>query len=279
MRVMDFNKFVAAREDVLFAREKGLQKPWTKDPILQAYRFCNVQREDDTVTRWIAQNWRDTNADHPDLFFAMAVARFINWPDTLQAIGFPLPWHPKRTLARVQDRAARGEKTWTGAYIVSTNGTSVKKDEYVIFSVLHPLYLARTKLRPRVGDTLATFAARLQSMNGFKGFMTGQVIADVKYAKGSPLRAAEDWDTWAASGPGSRRGLNRVIKRNVDAPWVENVWHGTLLQLRAQLNDLRQLSGRAVLHAQDVQNCLCEFDKYERVRLGEGKPRSRYNGT
>jgi hypothetical protein len=30
------------------------------------------------------------------------------------------------------------------------------------------------------------------------------------------------------------------------------------------------------LHAQDIQNCLCEFDKYERVRLGEGTPKQLY---
>ncbi len=29
------------------------------------------------------------------------------------------------------------------------------------------------------------------------------------------------------------------------------------------------------LHAQDLQNCLCEFDKWMRVRLGEGKPKRR----
>ena len=33
-----------------------------------------------------------------------------------------------------------------------------------------------------------------------------------------------------------------------------------------------------MIHAQDLQNCLCEFDKYERVRLNEGRPRSNYPG-
>jgi hypothetical protein len=32
-------------------------------------------------------------------------------------------------------------------------------------------------------------------------------------------------------------------------------------------------------HLQDVQNCLCEFDKYERVKYGQGKPRSSYPGA
>ena len=32
------------------------------------------------------------------------------------------------------------------------------------------------------------------------------------------------------------------------------------------------------LHAQDRQSILCEFDKYERVRLNEGNPRRRFHG-
>ena len=31
-----------------------------------------------------------------------------------------------------------------------------------------------------------------------------------------------------------------------------------------------------VLEMRDIEHCLCEFDKYERVRLGQGKPRAKY---
>jgi hypothetical protein len=30
------------------------------------------------------------------------------------------------------------------------------------------------------------------------------------------------------------------------------------------------------LEMRDIEHSLCEFDKYERVRLGQGKPRSKY---
>ncbi len=30
------------------------------------------------------------------------------------------------------------------------------------------------------------------------------------------------------------------------------------------------------LELRDIEHSLCEFDKYERVRLGEGRPRSMY---
>mgnify|MGYP005994584353 CR=1 FL=1 len=30
------------------------------------------------------------------------------------------------------------------------------------------------------------------------------------------------------------------------------------------------------LEMRDIEHCLCEFDKYERVRLGQGRPRAKY---
>ena len=32
-------------------------------------------------------------------------------------------------------------------------------------------------------------------------------------------------------------------------------------------------------HAQDVQNMLCEYDKLQRVRLGEGRPKQLFPGA
>ena len=30
------------------------------------------------------------------------------------------------------------------------------------------------------------------------------------------------------------------------------------------------------LEMREIEHCLCEFDKYERARLGEGRPRAKY---
>src|SRR5262245_42081973 len=78
--------FIRERERVRSRRAKGKPWPWTDNPILREYRFCNVRREDDAVTRWIAEHWRAPNADDPDIAFAMVVARFINNPETLAEV-------------------------------------------------------------------------------------------------------------------------------------------------------------------------------------------------
>ena len=111
---------------------------------------------------------------------------------------------------------------------------------------------------------------------GMGSFLAAQVICDLKYVE--PLRSADDWRTWAASGKGSLRGLNRVMGHDKGRSWTEHEWFRRLHALHAEIGPLVRASKMPPIHAQDLQNCLCEFDKYERTRLGEGKPRCRYAG-
>src|SRR3990167_2039864 len=67
------------------------EKPWTTDPILRSYRFCNVYRELDAVTIWLRQTWREPHAEDPMLWFAMVMARFLNNPESLSSVGYPSP--------------------------------------------------------------------------------------------------------------------------------------------------------------------------------------------
>ncbi|HZK91572.1 MAG TPA: nucleotide kinase domain-containing protein [Stellaceae bacterium] len=269
--------WIIEREAIRRRRAAGAPPPWTDDPILRAWSFCNVRREDDRVTHWVAENWRGPHADDPDLFFAMCVARFVNWPNTLTEIGFPIPWDPDRFLSVMAARRDRGEKLYGDAYMIRADpqGTGGDKASYQAAKVFRPLWLARERMRPREKMTLAEFNGMLARFHGLGGgFMSAQVVADMKYVE--PLRSAFDWVTFAASGPGSRRGLNRVLDRPVDARWDEYRWLTKLRQLRETISPRLDEIGLGDLHAQDIQNCLCEFDKYERVRLDEGRPKRRF---
>lgn len=273
MRTNDLFRFIYERYKIALKKRAGKPKPWTDDKILQQYRFCNVFREWDKVTVWIAENWRDNHKAEPDLWFAMCVARFVNWPDSLEKIGFPIPWDPAKFRQALRSRAEANEKVFTGAYIIPANGPKIS---YVANEILSPVWARRNDIRPVMGDSLDRFFIKLHAFKGFGTFMTAQVIADLKYVE--PLKSASDWFGWAASGPGSRRGLNRVMGYSKHQRWNEDKWRAELTQLRHSINPLVSQAEMPVLHAQDLQNCLCEFDKYERVRLGEGRPRSKYPG-
>jgi hypothetical protein len=101
--------FVAERETIRIKRAENSPWPWTTDPILQTYSFCNVRREDDKTTKWIARNFREPHAGEPDLWFATVVARLVNLIGTLAALGFPVPWDPNWFLDVM---AARGKERY-----------------------------------------------------------------------------------------------------------------------------------------------------------------------
>lgn len=271
-----FYHWITEREKCRVGREQNLPKPWTTDPILQSYRFCNVRREDDKVTKWIRVNWREPFDGHPNMAFAMCFARLFNLPDTLQAIGFPTTppsmfgmWK-EEVRARLHRRREDGLKLFNGAYIVSTNGRSMDKVDYLLDIVLSPIWY---KLRPTKEDeTLESYHAALMEFDGMGSFMAGQVIADLKYTR--VLCNALDWDSWAPIGPGSRRGLNRYHGRPISAA----IGTKQVLEELAVLQYAVQQRCGLALPVHDIQNCCCEYDKYVRVVTGEGKPKSLYNG-
>ena len=270
--------WIHEREAIRAKKDAGEPGPWTEDPILLNYRFCNVHREDDKVTRWIAEHWRKPYASDPNLWFWMLIARLINLPASLAVLPPPQPkWNPKKDFVTpLKRRRDHEEKTvFNAAYIVSTNGRAVDKLDYLAEEVLAPAWEARRVVAPSGLATLASFAERLRSLNGVAGFMAGQVVADMKYV--APLRSAPDWESFAISGPGSRRGLNRIFGRPTAQPWKEPEWLDMLGELRDWIaTESSDVDALCEIHNQDLQNCLCEFDKWSRAANGEGKPKHIY---
>lgn len=262
-RIKAFNTFVEERENIRIKKEAGKPRPWTDDPILQDFKFCNVHREDDRTTRWITLNWRTPHIDDPDLWFAMVIARrTLNWPPSMDVLGYPVPWDPKNFVELMKAREASGMKSYDTAYQLLVQGQKGNKAEMMVKHILDPLWAARADVRPRPGDTLRAFHDRLSAFKYMGHFYTGQVIADLKYAQ---MRNATDWQSFAVPGPGSERGLNRVMGRDKNAPWREDNWQSNLSTLHALTTTM--------MHAQDLQNCLCEYDKYVRITNQEGRVR------
>ena len=267
-------EFACERHSIWVQREQKQKPPWTDDPILRDYRFTNVFRELDRVTIWIHEHWLYPHAKAEDLWFAICVARLLNLPDCLQELGAPLSWNHKRFVRVLNERKKRGDRVFNAAYIVSTNGIAQDKIEYLAESVLDSLWINRKFLRPKNGDSLGGWHMVLGQMQGFGSFMTAQVIADMKHVE--PLKQAVDWNTFAASGPGSRRGLNYVLGRERKAPWTEDDWRLALLRLYNEIRPMFQEKGLPDLDAQNLQNLLCEWSKYWRAATEGKMPKQKY---
>lgn len=285
--------WVRERESVRLKKEAGELTPWTDDPILRAYRFCCVRREDDRVTTWVRERVRDRFADHPDLWFMLCLARIVNWPDTLvELLSRPGAWpgHEGFSLellgAALEGRAARGDKVFTGAYIVSAPSIKgTKKTTFVAHRTLGALWRDREKLAPlfapdrpdpvnvdeRRINTLRSAHRALTRYDGWGPFLAYQAVVDMRFCR-NLLAAAPDVPTWAAAGPGTVRGLHRAHGRAISAALSQERALGEMLPIFEACERVTGVS----IDLSDVPNLLCETDKYLRVKRGEGAPRARY---
>ncbi len=253
------------------------QPYWTDDPILRAYRFCNVRREDDRVTVWVRQHIREPYADHPYLWLMLCIARQINWPDTLEDLIFNGAWpdrdifDPREMTIVLNRRKDRGDKVYTGAYMISAPATKGQdKQAYIAETVIGDLWKRRDTFARWDGATLQRTHERITRSNGWGQFMAYQAVVDMRFT--ALLDNAEDRLTWAAAGPGTIRGLNRLHGRKVDAALSQGQ---ALSEMRAIYKVVQQETDVA-MDFSDVPNILCETDKYLRVKNGEGKPRALY---
>jgi hypothetical protein len=267
-----FMYWIRERESIRKKRNIGVPKPWTDDPILQQYRFCNVRRMDDRVSDWLLKKWYRPYRDHPNIVPAVVLARLLNRIETLEEIGFPRVWSPDRLLRKLQRRVDRGEKCFSAAYIV-TGGLGGTKIEQVVHKMVHPVFLARKRLE--LGKTLKGSHEQMMQFKGLSSFTAGQVVMDLRWAMSGRWR---DRMTWAPKGPGSTRGINRYMGRELKTKIKQEQFLEELSVVIADAKRELPMATTERLEAMDYQNCLCEFDKYERAAKGPGRMKRRYDG-
>lgn len=280
--------FLLEREHVRHERDAGAPRPWTEDRILQTYRFCNVRRRDDRVSKWVIDHIIEPYKHNSNLWFMLCCARWINWPPTLQGLMDEGLWPVNHFDAEafgdyIDRRVDSGVKSWTGAYLITARQLpeGMGKGRWIAKAMLEPLtqeyvWHERVWLKDfflQDGITVENAIQAFKGAYGFGTFMTGQVVADLTY---SPLLCdAPDLYTYAPIGPGSTRGLNRIYERGLDKPISQAQFNDELRYVADEVEAQIDLgSPRLTLH--DWQNCMCEFDKYMRVYNGTGRPRSTY---
>lgn len=259
------NKFwywITEREAVRQRRQSGAPRPWSSDPIFQIQHFCNVRREDDRVTKEVHAIIRGCGVPVDELPYWYTIARMFNKPETLRhALS---TWcsgaHWSTRLKRLR---AEGHKLFHTAYVVSTCGKSMDKVDYVGSVALAVQALGV----PRVG--LQRAFNELVKVDGLGSFMAGQIVADLRnspYLEPDP----DEGKMWCVPGPGSIKGL-KYIFRNFSARHFTSYIEELYLQMPEEIR-------RMGIHAQDLQNCLCEFSKYMRIYNNEGGRRRPFRG-
>lgn len=299
MRPIDrFFFFARRRYGILLQRRAGRPAPWTTDPILGQFRFCNIFREDDTTTIWIRRHiTREAYGDR--LLGAMVIARWFNRISTLERLLLPTGDETVDPLTdllynwgdtdewrtAVRERLADVKPLVTGAYIVKTPAGMTKLEGLLecLGNVLpHAIELQGTIVANSPRMSLETVTDMLVAFPYIGPFIAYEVVTDLRH---SILSSAPDIMRWASPGPGCTRGINRMLSlydtngelNRGRARDIERL-QATMREILTQSRDPRhwQLDWPR-WEMREVEHTLCEWDKYERTRLGEGTPKQRYS--
>lgn len=280
--------WINERHSIYLKKQAGEKFPWTSDPILSEYSFCNVFRELDRVTIWLRQNWREPYADHPNLWFAMVIARHFNWPPSLQEISFPdfktddefEEWKETAIVA-LEKRQQEGHKIYTGAYMIRADAAlpDQSKIRYSFNLVLTPVWNSWKAIANDPKKTPFTSIENatelLSTFYGFGGFTAFETMTDLRHTK--YLCNAHDIYTFANPGPGAVRGLNRVFGR----PYKEMVNRKqAIAEMQFLLAQAPKYLAKHIpqpIEMREIENALCECDKFLRVKNGEGRPRAKFS--
>ncbi len=269
--------WMAERERIFVARSSGAATPWTGDPILAQFRFCNVRREDDAATRWFRESVRGPLAeDGAAVLAATLIFRWFNRPEVgqrlLEAGAFERGRWPRAGIEAALRKA--GPPWTTGAYRI---GSPRGRDKLAgLCDMVEAALPAVPALAAAIqGDgTLEGAHRELERTVAYLGpFSAYEVVCDLRHT--CLLRAAPDVCTWGHAGPGARRGLNRLHGRPVVARLAQTQALG---EMRALLARARQRRWPWSLEMREIEGALCEYDKHERaaaaLRRGE-RPRLR----
>lgn len=285
-----FFTYARKRHTITLRRASGLpREEWTDDPILKKYRFTSVFRELDKTTVWFREHVRDPLRNDSEVLLATVVFRMLNRITTGEAI-FCQPDLEGRTAFDkfLETKDARhlrrdiisliGKKGpfCTGAYIITSPPGFSKLDG--MMKVLQDFHKKsdwkdKAEIWSKEICTLQNAWEWFKEQPWLGTFHSYEIVTDLRWTK--LLENSTDKMIWANIGPGCRRGLNRIQGR--DKQDKNTSTDELLLELRSLLecskseNYWPQDWGSWELR--DGEHQTCEFDKYERVRLGEGRPR------
>lgn len=307
--IEDYVQLAWERHRIYVLKELGAPKPWTSDPILQHYYFCNVFRRLDKTTKWICKHIIEPNENNPRLWAWIILARYISRISTLERIVKESDWSLNKARGILREMQVHNEKIVTSAFVVNSISSSGPSDKvtYLYRTIAHYMqnYEMDTLLREETFNNSAYNL--LRSASGVGAFMAYQYITDFKYTKRYLSRTTDDM-CWIVLGLGAVRGLNRMLGRGpiknriensaalaykIHAYWTTHASHDDIeKEKHYTLQKYSELVGRdptaeeqnkihneyshfTNINLFDVQHWLCEYDKYCRG----GSKKRRYAGV
>lgn len=267
-------KFAYERQKAFEARVAGKPAPWSDDPIIQEYKFCNVYRAADRVSQFmirdICYNPEKTNA--VDRLFQIIAFRIFSNIETWLLLKNKLGQSPtldnlangsfEEALNQIKNEIG---KLYTGAFILCATDAYGRKLKHLNHVELLKDMFLNQSLGEKIlkANSLEEIYLLIHTFPLMGNFMSYQIAIDLNYSEF--VNFSED--NFTKAGPGALRGIKKIFQdRNGLSAEEIIMWMVDNQETEfARLNyKFSGLYGRR-LHAIDCQNIFCETDKYCRV--------------
>jgi hypothetical protein len=244
--------------------------PWTVDEIMQKWHFCNVFREQDAVTKWCRQNLFVESASDTELWMRAVIAREFNNPAFLHFLG-PMT---RKNLDTIQEKVV----AWRGMGKILYNGQAYTRFDVPAAGInltdkLYCILRDEKDLMDAFKSGLEASWAKFMEYNGIGKFISYEIVTDLRHTR--LLNNSPDIWTWANVGPGSERGLLRLLKADIHGYIPKDQGVVMMQHLQKFINRADEWVYERV-EMRDVEHSLCEFDKYERFRTSTAKSHRLY---
>lgn len=266
-------RFAAKRQEVFFARLKGLPQPWTDDSILSKYKFTNAYRASDRVSQFLIRRVIYSGKwSLVDTVFRILLFKIFNKIDTWELLeretgDICVKNFDVDIYDRVLNKAlSAGASIYSAAYIIpsgSVNGNKPNRKHRFHLELLKYLIDSNLAYRLRKKKKMHDVYEELLEVNSFGRFLAYQFTIDLNYSNWFSYSEND----FVVAGPGAKDGIKKCFS-DLGEYTEEDVIHMMADDQRNHFDRLGiqfpSLWGRP-LHLIDCQNLFCEVDKYSRI--------------
>lgn len=264
-------RFAAARQLAFESRVAGAPWPWSPDPILQEYKFCNVFRASDRVSQYMIRSvaYNPEPSEPEDRLFQIVAFRTFSNIQTWESVSAMLGRAPRIDDLRTgafEEAVSRAReingRIYTGAFILCATNAYGRDLKHLNHVELFKHMFVQSRLGERLlqAPSLEAVYEELHQFPLMGDFMSYQTAIDLNYS--DLINFSED--DFTQPGPGAVRGIKKVFTdlggltpREVIMWMVEHQGE----EFERLGYEFKGLWGRK-LHAIDAQGLFCETDKY-----------------
>ncbi|MFN9398968.1 MAG: nucleotide kinase domain-containing protein [Dolichospermum sp.] len=274
-------RFAAMRQEVFFNKLKNVRPPWTSDPILNTYKFCNAYRVSDRVSQYLIKNViydENKSQNEEEVLFRILLFKIFNKIETWEYLESKIGDYITLSNFDLEGYSNILQEAMNIGYVIYTSAYMSCASKEFGYDKKHQNHLAlidKMVVKDRVinrivkAKSLEEIFHILESYPLLGKFMAYQLATDINYSEVINF----DDNSFTIAGPGAERGINKCFIDTKGKSYADIIYWMTENQenqfQRLGLN-FKSLWGRP-LKAIDCQNLFCETDKYCRAAFPDLK--------